>query len=186
MPATSPSLLRRLRTDSTNSGSWNRFVEIYAPLLIHWVKRMGLEYNEAVDIVQEVLLEMTVRLPSFQYDANSSFRGWLRTITRNKTRDYLRRNQTRRKHYVLKTLESPTKETILFGDSEYNQALAQRALELMKNEFEESTWRACWESAVVGRQADSIARELGISVNAVYLAKGRVLRRLRQELDGMM
>lgn len=186
MTVTSPSLLKRLRDNSANSGSWNRFVEIYAPLLIHWVKRMGLEYNEAVDIVQEVMLELTVRLPSFQYDANSSFRGWLRTLTRNKTRDYLRRNIARRKYESLKALESPEADTPVFDDKEYDRALARRALELMKCEFEETTWRACWESVVEGRRAEAIAQELGMSVNAVYLAKGRVLRRLRQELDGML
>jgi RNA polymerase sigma-70 factor (ECF subfamily) len=58
-------------------------------------------------------------------------------------------------------------------------------LELMRNEFEEPTWRACFECTVNDRPAAEVARELGLSVNAVYVAKSRVLRRLRQELDGL-
>jgi RNA polymerase sigma-70 factor (ECF subfamily) len=185
MPTTSPSLLHRLKDDSANSLAWSRFTHIYTPLLMRWVMRMGMRHDEAVDIVQEVMLALMVRLPSFQYDANSSFRAWLRTVTRNKTRDYLRRNEVRRRHETLKKLESTDEASAVFTDAEFHQALSRRALEIMKQEFEETTWRACWEATVEARKADDIAAELGISVNAVYLAKGRVLRRLRQEMEGM-
>ena len=64
--------------------------------------------------------------------------------------------------------------------------LARRALELMRTEFETNTWRACWESVVSERAAADIAAELGITVNAVYLAKSRVLRRLREEFADLL
>jgi len=56
----------------------------------------------------------------------------------------------------------------------------------MQNEFQPVTWKACWEYVVGGRDPESIASELGITVNAVYLAKSRVLRKLRQELAGLL
>ena len=185
MDSTSPSLLNRLKNGSTNTLAWNRFVEIYTPLLMHWIGRLDLDRDEAADIAQEVLLSMMVRMPSFQYEPELSFRGFLRTVTLNKTRDYLRSNQVRRRHEAQKLLDAPATPDSIFTDQEFHQAIAQRALMLMRTEFEEATWRACWESAVNGRKAAEIANELGISVNAVYLAKGRVLKRLRQELDGM-
>ena len=73
----------------------------------------------------------------------------------------------------------------LFAEREYRQRLARRAMELMQAEFEVNTWRACWESVVSDRPAAEIAAELGMTVNAVYLAKSRVLRRLRADLDGL-
>jgi RNA polymerase sigma-70 factor, ECF subfamily len=72
------------------------------------------------------------------------------------------------------------------GEAEFQQQLTVRALQLMQAEFQPATWKACWETVVCGRPAAEVARELGMSVNAVYLAKSRVLRRLRQELEGML
>ena len=186
MATTSPSLLHRLHYATNSSIAWNRFVELYTPLLMHWVKRLGLDTNEAADIVQEVMLTLMVRLPAFQYDPDQSFRSWLRTVALNQTRDYLRKKHTRKKYEDQAYRESEKFGDSLFSDQEFHQALAHRALELMKNEFEEMTWRACWESVVEGRKAVEIAEELGMTANAVYLAKGRVLRRLRSELDGMI
>jgi RNA polymerase sigma-70 factor (ECF subfamily) len=73
-----------------------------------------------------------------------------------------------------------------FSEVEYRQQLVARALELMQAEFQPTTWKACWEFVVAGRPAAEVGRQLGISENAVHLAKGRVLRRLRQELEGLL
>jgi RNA polymerase sigma-70 factor (ECF subfamily) len=72
------------------------------------------------------------------------------------------------------------------GEVEFQQQLTIRALQLMQAEFQPTTWQACWETVVRGRSGADVARELGISVNAVYLARSRVLRRLREELGGML
>ena len=71
------------------------------------------------------------------------------------------------------------------GESKARAFLA-RALELMRTNFQPTTWKACWELIVNGRSAAEVATELGISENAVYLAKGRVLRVLRRELQGLL
>ena len=186
MHSTSPSLLYRLKAGPNQSLAWNQFVELYSPMLIHWVQRTGLDREAAADIVQEILLQLMVRMPGFEYEPQSSFRAWLRTVTVNKCRDYFRRQQTRRHHESLKEIELPSSHESIFSDAEFAHAVSTRALELMKAEFEETTWRACWESTVNGRRAKEIGEELGISVNAVYLAKGRVLKRLRDELQGMI
>ena len=184
MATTSPSLLHRLR-DANSSAAWEKFVHLYTPLLIHWIRRLGLGAEESADVSQEVLLLLLVKLPGFRYSPQHSFRAWLRTVTMNKTRDYLRKKQAREKYEALAAAIEAEAEQSVFTDQEFRQALSRRALELMKSEFEETTWKACWESSVHGRKAAEIAAELGISINAVYLAKGRVLKRLRAELDGM-
>jgi RNA polymerase sigma-70 factor (ECF subfamily) len=77
-------------------------------------------------------------------------------------------------------------EVDLFEEAEYRKFLVNRALELMKAEFRESTWLAGWKQIVDGQKAAAVAKELGISANAAHVAKCRVVRRLREELDGLM
>jgi RNA polymerase sigma-70 factor (ECF subfamily) len=72
------------------------------------------------------------------------------------------------------------------SEVEYRQHLVARALELMQTEFSPNTWKACWEHVVNSRPAAEVAAELGISAGSVYVAKSRVLSRLRQELDGLL
>ncbi len=181
---TSTSLLARLRScDDTRA--WARFVGLYTPVLFYWIRRQGVPTDDAADLVQEVFTVLVAKLPTFQYDRRRSFGAWLRTITTNKCHDYFRRRNAR----PMATSGLVDGETLdhaqQFSETEYQQRLARRALEVMRNEFETATWKACWESVVVGRGALEIAQELGLSVNAVYVAKSRVLRRLREELDGL-
>ena len=73
-----------------------------------------------------------------------------------------------------------------FWNVEYRQQLVARALEIMQAEFEPSTWQACWQTTVEDRPAADVAAELGITINAVYVARSRVLRRLREELRDLL
>jgi len=187
MLSTSPSLLAQLKNSSSNTLAWHRFVELYTPLLMYWIRRTGLNASDSADIVQEVLITMTVRLPSFQYDKSTpSFRAWLRKVTVIKCRDLMRKKVTREIHEALKHVDEKPTEQSIFSDQEFHQLLAKRALQMMQSEFETSTWRACWETTVNDRPAAEVAQELGMTVNAVYLAKARVLKRLRDKLDGMI
>lgn len=183
---TSLSLLERLRNPSEER-AWSRFVELYAPLIFDWARRIGLPTTDAEDLVQDVMTVMLTKLPEFKYDRSKSFRGWLRTITVNRCRDFFRRRgkAPQTMHESALGIEAPDVAD-LFSEQEYRQLLVSRALDLMKTEFENSTWRACWESVVNGRPAIDVAADLGITVNAVYVAKSRVLRRLRRELDGLL
>ncbi|HEY7158293.1 MAG TPA: sigma-70 family RNA polymerase sigma factor [Gemmataceae bacterium] len=187
MHTTSISLLERLRRLEERS-AWERFVELYTPLLYFWTCRLGMTEADAADLVQEVFAVLVEKLPAFQYDAGRSFRAWLRTITYNKWRDFQRRraaDPTRGGSEAL--ADVPASDSLdNFWDQEYRQHLVGRALELMKSEFQPSTWKACWECVVSDRPAAEVAVELGLSVEAVYAAKSRVLRRLRQELSGLL
>src|ERR1019366_397439 len=187
MHTTPVSLLERVRSPGEQL-AWSRFVEMYTPLLYYWTCRMGLQESDAADLVQEVFAILVAKLPEFVYDRNKSFRGWLRTILHNKWRDKQRRlaaEPTLQTGSALVNEASPV-ETESFWEIEYRQQLVGRALELMQTEFQPTTWRACWEVVVSGRSASQVASELGISVDSVYAAKSRVLRRLRKELEGLL
>jgi RNA polymerase sigma-70 factor (ECF subfamily) len=182
MHTTSISLLERLKEPAAQE-SWSRFVNLYTPLLFYWARRLGLQETDAADLVQDVFALLVRKLPHFNYERDRSFRGWLRTVLYNQWRK--KRPAQPATDTGLSGVADPEPAADI-GEAEFQQQLTVRALQLMQEEFQPSTWRACWETVVSGRPAADVAQELGISVNAVYLARSRVLRRLRQELEGML
>jgi RNA polymerase sigma-70 factor (ECF subfamily) len=187
MTTTPASLLDRLRQPFA-SEAWARFVALYTPLIYSWGRRVGLQDPEAADLVQEVFVTLLQVLPTFTYDRQKSFRRWLRTITLNKWRNLRKRPDQRVKPGACAALEAVAGAADLdeAWEVEYQQHLAARALAIMRADFQEATWKACWEMTVEGRPAADVAAELGLTVGAVYAAKFRVLDRLRSELDGLL
>jgi RNA polymerase sigma-70 factor (ECF subfamily) len=175
----------RLRT-AEDSVAWNRFVQLYTPLLHFWVTRLGIDPAQRMDVCQEVLVVLIQSREWLEARQPIRFRAWLYTVTANKCRDLqrgLRRvTEPEWRADLDPSIPAPQDE---LDEQEYRAYLARAALRLMRDCFSESTWRACWEHVAEGRSAADVARELGISENAVYLARGRVLKRLRQELDGL-
>jgi RNA polymerase sigma-70 factor (ECF subfamily) len=184
MHTTPSSLLRRLRQPG-DQAAWDRLVELYTPLLYYWACRLGLQESDAADLVQNVFVQLLRKLPDFSYDRQKSFRGWLRTVTLNKHREIQRHSRREGTGTAAPepAVPDPAEE---FGEREYRQHLVRRALEVMQSEFQPSTWKACWETVVVGRPAAAVAVELGLSAGAVRAAKFRVLCRLREELAGLL
>jgi RNA polymerase sigma-70 factor (ECF subfamily) len=186
MNTTSVSLIERLRQPGERE-AWERLVELYTPLLYYWAYRMGLRDPDASDLVQDVFAVLVEKLPGFDYDQRKSFRGWLRTILANKWRDACRRRAAApdARGGSLSGVAA-AEDADPFWEAEYRQHLVGRALELMQAEFQPTTWKACWEVVVGDRPAAEVAAQLGLSVDAVYAAKSRVLRRLRRELEGLL
>ena len=185
MNTTAESLLDCLRRPEEPE-AWARFVRLYTPLLFLWARRLGLQEQDAGDLVQDVFVTLVQKLPEFRYDPARSFRSWLRTVITNKWRD-----RGRRHHPAagvpddldnLPAADGPE----LFEEAEYRRHVVQRALQLMQTDFAPNTWKACWEHVVAGRPAAEVAAELGIAVGSVYVAKSRVLCHLRQELQGLL
>lgn len=188
MDSTSISLLRRLH-ERDHESAWQRFVDLYAPLIFHWSRRQGLNATDASDLVQDVMTILVTKLRNFEYDPlKNRFRGWLRTITVNKARDYGRQQAIRPTtgHEETMQRELVAAPTDLFEETEYRSFLACRALELMRAEFQDVTWQACWKQVAEEQKATDVAHELGITLNAAYLAKSRVLGRLREELSELI
>jgi RNA polymerase sigma-70 factor (ECF subfamily) len=177
-------LLERLQ-QPTEQRAWDRFVQLYTPLLSLWARRLGLQDHDADDLVQDVFTVLVRKLPEFRYDPQQRFRGWLWTVTVNKFRE-------RRRQAVLAAAGAPLPEEAepdvaeVISETEYREYLGRRALELMRAELEPATWQAFWEYVINERTAADVARELNMTENAVYLTKGRVLRLLRRELAGLL
>jgi RNA polymerase sigma-70 factor (ECF subfamily) len=186
MNTTSASLLERLR-QTADPVAWERFVRLYTPLLCHWARRVGVPPQDVEDLVQDVFAVLVRKLRAFRYDTGQRFRGWLWTVTVNKCRERRRRAVTAPQAgdgELSGLAESDPAAEV--DEAEYRKYLARQVAQLIQAEFQPGTWKAFWECVVADRPAAEVARELGTTENAVYIAKGRVLRRLRQELDGLL
>jgi RNA polymerase sigma-70 factor, ECF subfamily len=186
---TSLSLLRRAQDN--DDAAWGRLVQIYSPLVFYWARRASLYDADAADLVQEVWCSVSTALVRFDHNTSTgTFRGWLWTITRNKIHDHFRKHQAvpvavggsdARQLVENVPDEEPTDES---GVQDYS--LLHRALDLIRPEFEERTWHAFWSMAVDGRSAGEVGAQIGMAANAVHQAKFRVLRRLREEMAGLL
>lgn len=180
---TSLTLIERLG-NSSDSAAWGRFVELYTPMLLAWCRRVGLSDADAADLTQTVFVALYEKLPEFRYDPARSFRAWLKTVMMNAWRNQVRKrtSQSAVDSDVDPDLIPDTDPRLQLDEAEYRSQLVGRALQLMQEHFEQNTWKACWEFVVNDRRAVDVAAELGMTENAVYLAKSRVLRHLRHEL----
>lgn len=187
MDTTSTSLLKRLET-LEDKEAWDRFASLYTPLIYYWARRAGLSTHDSADLVQDVMAVLVRKLPDFRYDRQGSFRGWLRTVTLNKWREKARRKslptvQVGESGLANLPASDPSQD---YWEGEYRRQLVSRAMQLLRGEFQPATWEACWQYVVNGRPAEEAAAEAGVSVWTVYSAKSRLLRRLREELQGML
>lgn len=185
MEPTPVSLIDRL-VHSPDRAAWDRFVELYTPLLVAWCRRLGLSDADVADYTQDVFVVLVEQLPRFRYDPNGSFRAWLKTVLLNAWRKRARKGAREAGHLLDADAVPQTDPGDLLAEAEHREALVRRALALMQTDFEPATWQACWQFVVEDRPAAEVAAALGISVNAVYLAKSRVLRHLRTELAGLL
>lgn len=185
MDSTPVSLLQQLRAPG-HPEAWTRFVELYTPLLYEWAGRLGLQAADRADLVQEVLVRLYRVLPTFQYDDGRSFRGWLNTVLRNQARDLARKRYDQPAGDRLPEAADSADPALEVAEAEFHRHLAVRASRLIQAEFAPATFQAFWATVVDGRDVDEVASTLGLSVNSVYLARSRVLARLRRELEGML
>jgi RNA polymerase sigma-70 factor (ECF subfamily) len=181
MEKTPASLLERLR-GPMDPEAWGRFVELYTPLLLTWARRLGLHDGDAADLVQDVFVLLLRKLPAFHYNRRQRFRAWLWTVTRNR---WAATKRQARPGLPLAAEPAAGDVAAEVEEQEYRHSLISRALQLMRAEFQPATWQAFWQCAVCDRPAAEVASELGLTVAAVYAARSRVLRRLRQDLRGL-
>jgi RNA polymerase sigma-70 factor (ECF subfamily) len=183
-------LLLRIR-DPGDHLAWGEFVGVYAPLIHAYGRRRGLQDVDAADLTQEVLYRVARALPTFEFDpAKGSFRGWLLAVTRNELRKVAARQARQASGAgdtdVLRLLE----QQVDAGDEqawerEYRWNLFQWAADKVRVEFREPTWQAFWRTAVLATGVDQVARDLGLSPGAVYVARSRVTARIRQEIEAV-
>lgn len=189
----SSDLLRQVR--ARDQVAWHRLADLLCPTVFNWARRAGLQPDDASDVVQEVFRAVAANIDTFRREHPAdTFRGWLWTITHNKIRDHYRRvNQnpqaaggTDGQFLLANVAEENTDDSRAPPAGDFRQAVVTRALDVVRVEFEPATWEAFWRSTVDGQGTDQVATSLGLTRAAVRQAKYRVLRKLRQHLEGLI
>lgn len=188
MEETPHSLLDRLR-DHPSDECWKRLVDLYTPLIQGWVRRFGTRDSDVDDLVQEVMSVIVQKIPRFEHTGQKgAFRRWLRTIAFHRANHYFRDQGKADRDPAETIIEvvDPGSELEQQWEREHDEFVTQRLLELLRPEFSQSTWQAFLRQVVDEAAPAAVAAELGITVNAALIAKSRVLRRLRKEIQGLV
>ena len=193
MNETSLTLLEKLCL-SPGTEVWERLVQLYGPLLRSWLHKYELQDSDVKDVLQEVLLAVSQDISNFEHNGRTgAFRTWLKNILINRIRNFWRARDRRPLlpgnsdlHKRLDQLDDPQSELSQLWNREYDQYVLRELLELAQPQFAPKTWEAFIGSAIQGRPAEDVAQELGLSLNAVFIAKSRVLAKLRQEAAGLV
>ena len=187
------SLLVRVKAQEREA--WYRRVQLYTPLVYCWCRRAGLQAADAGDVGQEVFKAIWRKIHDFhRRGPEDTFRGWLRVIARHKIADFhrCRGNEVagQADSDGLTLVERAPASELLETDPDTESAeatlLYHQAIALIRNEFEEKTWLAFRTVVMDGRTPAEAACALGMTINAVHLAKSRVLKRLRQEFEDLI
>ncbi len=189
----STTLLERVKL--REAVAWERFVKLVAPVVFQWCRRWGLQAADAENVVQEVFEYVALRVGEFRREkAGDSFRGWLWSIARRRVLDLFRREKGRPRaiggtdaqEWLQKIQAEEPSSANGFSAVETDSGVVHRALEAIRGDFTPETFQAFWATAVEDRTSAEVASRLKISGDAVRQAKCRVLRRLREELEGIL
>jgi RNA polymerase sigma-70 factor (ECF subfamily) len=192
MDPTSFSLLDRLKAAGPDAAEWNRLHAIYLPLIERWLSRVPGLGDESADVAQEVLVVVCREIPRFERQREGSFRAWLRKVTVNKVLNYQRQRQRwpavglDPADGFLERLSDPNGDLAHEWDRDHDRYVVDKLMAVAQSDFTPITWEAFRRFGIAGVPAALVAQELGLSENAVILAKARVLKRLREEAGDLL
>jgi RNA polymerase sigma factor (sigma-70 family) len=187
-PATRCSLMVRLR-DPADTAAWREFVALYEPLVYRLARRKGLQDADAQDLCQDVFSTLARSIDRWD-PTRGSFRGWLSTITRNLLINFLSRGKNLPRgsgstsmQDLLDAQPADDPSATAVFESEYRRRMFQWVADQVRDEFAPLTWQAFWQTAVEGRATKEVADATGLSVGALYVARSRVLSRLKRRIE---
>lgn len=189
MLTTQLSLIQRLQNTDDHE-AWKAFVELYYPVIVRSLLRKGVSPDVAEDTTQQILVSIARAMVKQPYDPNrAKFRTWLEQVTRHAAINALQRapqDQAAGGSTHATALEQiPESENEQLLEHEYRRQLFYAAAGVIEAEFESTTWQAFWRTAVLGESIESVAANLGKQVGAIYAARSRIIRRLKQEIDSI-
>jgi RNA polymerase sigma-70 factor (ECF subfamily) len=190
LPLFSPDDLPRLA--ASEPAAWDRLVKLYSPLVAYWCRQWGVRGHAVEDLTLEVFAAVANGLGSDARNRpGASFRGWIRGIARHKLQDHFRRGGMQAEGGTtamarLREVPDSQDDPNLSESDDQVTALYRRALELVRNQFEERTWCAFWKVAMENRSPAEVTTEIGLTPSAVRQAKSRILRRLKEELGELI
>jgi RNA polymerase sigma-70 factor (ECF subfamily) len=188
---TSATLLGRLRRDPADQAAWAQFVKRYSPQIYGWCRRWNLQPADAEEVTQNVLVKLVEKLAGFRYDPSRSFRGWLKTLTHHAWVDYLESLKTRGRGgddsqvmALLRSIEARD-DLVRRLESEFDHELLEEAMARVRKRVEPQTWEAFRLTSVEGLSGGEAAARIPMKEAMIYVARGRVLKLLRQEIQAL-
>lgn len=186
VPETRITLIQRLQYGGDDA-AWLEFATIYRPVIVRLALRRQLQPADAEDLAQQVLLAVSRNIHKWKYDsARARFRTWLQTVIRNAAMNALSRKPRDQAAggttAVQQLSQHPVREELNWFDTEWRQETFRWAAAQVRAEFEPETWTAFWETAVVGASAKDAAQKIGKTIGAVYIARTRVMQRIKQKI----
>ncbi len=186
MSNTRATLLLRLR-DRGDETAWSQFHELYAPLLYAYARQRGLTQADAEEIRDQCLLAVSQKMESFEYSrTKGSFKNWLYCIANGKVIDFLRK---RREHEadtnVLRQVPDPHPSPEELWNQHWSHQHILYCASRAKGTFSEKTYRVFEMLAFEGREVDEVCGQLNLTRNQVYIAKSRVMRRIRADVKAL-
>jgi RNA polymerase sigma-70 factor (ECF subfamily) len=187
-PETRPSLILRLG-DQADDVAWAEFMEIYEPILFHLASRWGLQDADAREVVQETLLAVANAIPQFRSAGRGAFRAWLSAITRNKLADHLAKQSKQEQgsgdSKILLWLDQQACESssASIWDWQAKRQIFAWAADRTRHQVSESTWAAFYRTSIRGEPVDLVAKDLGVREGMIYVARSRVMSRLRRHVE---
>lgn len=179
------SLLEGIR--SNQQDAWGRMVKLYYPLVYSWCRKAGLKPEDSSDISQNVFNGVSQGIRNFTRDKSAdTFTGWLRTITKRRIFDFRKKTSNQPLNYegdIHSIPEFIEEEISVEGNNQDYLILLRGVLEIIKKEFEEKTWNIFWRHVVEEIPLEDVTKEFNVNANSVYLAKSRVLKKLRSHLN---
>lgn len=194
MDETSNSLLANVRSGSDQE-AWDVLVACYTPFMRSILLARGIEVGDLEDVMQNVLAVVVRRIPEFERQRTGSFRTWLRAICANCLREHFRKKGSDRGRrgtgetkmaVFIQELADPASDLSRYWDEQHDAYLLEQLLEKVRDEFQPNTYEAFRRLAIANDSVDVVSAELGISVNAAFVARSRVLKRLRSIAAGMI
>lgn len=175
-------LARLVGSAAPDEAAWNEFVRHYGVRIIRWCERWGLQAADVEDVSQQVLLKLSRRMRTFEYDSSQSFRAWLKTVTRNALLDFEADRASSPATDAAGTLLTIEARTDLESqlEQEFDRELLEEALRRVKARVAPHTWDAFRLTALDQLDAVDVARQLNMSVGAVYQARSSVVKRLQE------
>jgi RNA polymerase sigma-70 factor (ECF subfamily) len=185
------SLIGRLH-DPQNLDAWNEFASIYQPLIFRICRQKGLQYADATDVTQEVMSKVAQAINTF--DSNhpgATFRGWLYRVTRNLVIDFFRKRENRdvagaKTGFLERVEQEPDEEASREFRLEFQRQVFAVVVNVVRDEVQPHTWQAFWRTEVQGEPVGLVAEALDMNPGAIYVARSRVIARLRKAVEQRM
>jgi RNA polymerase sigma-70 factor (ECF subfamily) len=190
-PPTRLSLIEKIK-DPRDAEAWSEFAAIYYPLVFGICRRKGLQHADATDITQEVLSRVANAVGSYRHDQpGSTFRGWLYRITRNLTIDFFRQRGKdpvvgADRQQELHQIREPSREESQEFHHAFRKQMFSVVARVVQAQIHPQTWAAFWKTEVERRDVSIVAQELSMNRGAIYVARSRVIAKLRKQIQTRM